>query len=132
MRLLLLALLMVIVGCIPKNQQAMAANAIAKTANMAIPMVLAEYERQQMATVEASTTRAGALDAVAKIRKEWAPAREALAMLIVAHDAWVDAIIAGKSTDALIAEVYRAYCALRSSAKHVIILADFAGAPCYE
>ena len=111
-------------GCGPSAQQIQAttADAVARSANAGLP-VLVEAERQQgLLAIQASPDRETARAKLVEIEHEWAPVWTAWKALAVAQGAWATALEHGGGTEAAALGVRDAFCKLRAiplAAKHV-------------
>ncbi len=117
-------------GCTPaaRQAQAVAADAMARTINAAVPQLVGDYQREGDAVIDAAPTPDEARAAVAQVRVRWAPVWDAIDAFAAAHDAWASAIESGGTPG--LAEIRGAWCDVRHAMAPRATLPDFPGAPC--
>lgn len=106
-------------GCVdPARQiQAQAANSVAQAANAALPILIERYRQDGFRALDKLKASGGtAKDVPATleaVKAKWAPVWDAWKALVVAQDAWADALEAGGDTAASLEVLKGAYCGLR-------------------
>jgi murein L,D-transpeptidase YcbB/YkuD len=94
--------------------QKLAAAALAKAGNEALPLLVAEYQRQGLEIVAASATEAEAHSAVAENDKRWQLIWQAHHALELAQGQWADALESGLDPTAALGAIEAAWCVLQT------------------
>lgn len=98
--------------------QARTADAVADSANAALPILIQRYREQGFRELqqlkEQGATKAEARSAVERIEDEWRPIWNAWESLSIAQAGWAAAIESGDDVTAALVELRTAYCELRA------------------
>jgi len=101
-------------GSSARALQAKAADAAARGANAALPVLVESYRHQGLTAIDAATTPAEAKASLAGVEAKWKPVWEAWKAVGIAHDGWAKVLESGGDEAAAFEAVRRAFCGLRS------------------
>jgi hypothetical protein len=117
--ILIFVVVMGIQGCTdPARQiQARAADSVAQAANSALPILIERYRQDGFRALDKLKAAGGTADDVPAtldaVRAKWKPVWDAWKALVVAQDAWADALEGGGNPTAAVTALKDAYCGLR-------------------
>lgn len=111
-QILVFLLILLVTGCISRQEQAQSANAIAAGANAALPLLVNRYDQEGVRAIDQAKSADEANAAIARIKDKWFPVWHAWETMKVAQDHWATVLEQGGDLGAALKEMQKAYCRL--------------------